>query len=94
MIHGDWHDWWPVIYQAVALNALDPEKYPLHKNFWGYHRMFGRIPNAPFHEEILLAGPQPRLKDIQVSVLGGMGNLDSWLCRRFAYIKKLKPNPH
>ena len=94
MISGDWHDWWPVIYQAVVLNIRNPEKYPLHKNFWGYSRHFGRVPNAPFPERILAAGPNPRLRDVSRAIGLQKANLDGWMRRRVAYIKGLKPDPH
>lgn len=94
MIQGDWHDWWPVIYKAVVRNVSDPEMYPLHKNFWGYYRLFGRVPHKPFPERILATGRNPRLRDV-IHAIGYRGaNLDSWLRRRFAYIKGLKPDPH
>jgi hypothetical protein len=94
MINGDWHDWWPIIYQAVAVHVSDPEKYPLHKNFWGYTRLFGQHLTAPFPERILLAGPNPRLTDVIEAVGYANANLDAWLRRRVAYIKGLKPDLH
>ena len=85
-----WHDWWPIIYQAVALNVLNPEKYPLHKNFWGYQRGCNRgdrrIPNAPFPESILRIGPCARLRDVGAAIGYRKANLDAWLLRRFEYI--------
>jgi hypothetical protein len=95
MIPGnDWRDWWPIIYAAVLLNQLNPEKYPLHKNFWGYYRLFRRIPHEPFPERILHAGPAPRLKAVNEAVGFSHGNLESWLRRRVAYIQGINPDAH
>lgn len=91
---GVWQDWWPIIYQAVALNAQDPGKYPLHPNFWGYYIEFGRHPHAPFPERILRASPEPRLADVKIAVGCANANLTAWLRRRVCYIEGLKPDPH
>jgi hypothetical protein len=91
---GVWQDWWPVIYHAVLQHTADPVKHPLHKNFWGYSRSFGQLPNEPFPLRILGAGPKPRLKDVVKAVGFSNANLTSWLRRRVCYIQGIKPDPH
>ncbi len=91
---GDWHDWWPIIYQKVKLHKENPQAHPLHHNFWGYTRLFGQHPNNPFPERILNAGPNPRLRDIEYAVGFTNANLTSWLRRRVCYIQGIKPDLH
>lgn len=95
MISGDWHDWWPVIHQAVLLNVQDPMKHPLPRGFWGYHRGIGKqYPRDPFHQAVLNLGTNPRRCDVERVIGYGNANADAWLARRYANIKGIKPAKH
>ncbi len=90
----DWREMWKIVYDAVKQHDSDPEKYPLHENFWGYRRFFGQHPNEPFPEKVLETGPTPRLMCVAAAVGLAKGNLNRWLRRRVCYIRKIKTDPH
>ena len=94
LAQGTWQEWWPIIYEAVEKNKK-PDTCKLHSNFWGYRRESGcYIPNDPFHDRILSAGPSPRLMNIENAIGLGGANLTSWLRRRVCYIKNIPTDPH
>lgn len=95
MSSGDWHDWWPVIHQAVLLNFQDSVKNQLPKNFWGYTRGIGRqYPRDPFHQAILSLGTKPRRCDVERVIGYSKANADAWLHRRYAHITGIRPASH
>ncbi len=84
----DWRHLWKIVYHYVGMHQTLPEQFPLHANFWGYHRSFGRVPNKPFPERILEIGAAPAKGSIiWATNCGGDGQTDEWLRRRVAYIE-------
>ena len=87
----DWHVWWALIYHYVSLHTLSPERFPLHKNFWGKRKIFQKIETvAPFPEAILELGPSPRRMDMEEVIrFTSYADVNRWLLRRAGYVTKL-----